>query len=218
MTALRIICELVAPVVTYHGLHLDGILAYAQVERMTAGAMLPQSASYYPLDLPLRCLWRNEAGVPLWASTDLLPETVAVQQTVYIHRRAMEPVMTTANLQTGKGRYKERRSPLPALATARLVAFADGDAQAIAGLLATVSSIGKKRIVTGAVKAWHIEEIEAFSLVDGAGRALRPIPHLYLYGEERAGGQMLAYSPPYWHAATRAKCVDAGEYVDAVAE
>lgn len=211
MTALRIVAELVAPVVSYHGLHLDGILAHAIVERQTAGAMLPQSAEYIPCDLPLRCLWRSAAEVPLWASTDLLPDGTSTSQAVYLHRRALEPTMTESNLKTGKGRYKERRSPLPATIARRLVAYADGDAQEIAALLAVVTSIGKKRIVGGAVREWIVEEVEEFSFVDGEGRALRPLPHLFLYGEERANGQQIAYSPPYWHIATRAWCVPVGQ-------
>lgn len=213
MTALRITAELAAPVINYHGLHLDGILAYAAVERETGGTMLPQSAEYIPCELPLACAWRSEAGVPLWASTDLLPDGAAAQDTVYLHRRALEPTMTGANLKTGKGRYKERRSPLPAIVTRRLVAYADGDAREIAALLATVGSIGKKRIVSGAVLEWRIEEVEEFSFIDGEGRARRPLPHLYLYGEERIDGALLAYSPPYWHVATRAMCAPTGALV-----
>jgi hypothetical protein len=210
MTALRITAILDAPVISYHGLHLDGILAHAVVERETAGAMLPQSPDYISIELPLRCLWRSVAGIPLWASTDLLPEGAFTQDTIWLHRRTLEPAMTIVNLHTGKGRYKERRSPLPALATDQLVAYVDGDISEIRELLSRISSIGKKRIVSGAVREWRVEEWTQFSLVDDAGRALRPIPHLYLYGEERSNGLLLAYSPPYWHVATRAMCVPTG--------
>lgn len=214
MTALRITCLLASPAVSYHGLHLDGILAHALVERDTAGAMLPQTPEYVPCELPLRCVWRSAASVPLWASTDLLPEAEAANDVIYLHRRALEPHMTAASMKTGKGRYKERRSPLPAIVTHRLVAYADGEAQEIVSLLQRVTSIGKKRIVAGVVREWIIEEIDEFSFTDGEGRALRPLPHLYIYGEERDDGSpVLGFSPPYWHIATRARCVPTGAQV-----
>lgn len=212
MTAVKVTAVLLQPVVSYSGLHLDGILAHAALERATGGAMLPQSARYVEVAIPLRVLWRNAAGVPLYASTDLLPWVTGWSATdvVWLHRRALEPHQTRANLKTGKGRYKERRSPMPALVTDRLVAYADGDMDEIAALLTRVTSIGKKRAVLGAVREWIVEPVDEFSFTDEAGHALRPIHHLYLYGEERGDGVTLAYSPPYWHVATRAVCVPTG--------
>lgn len=209
-SALRIIAILSQPVVSYHGLHFDGILAHAIVERETGGAGLPQTTAYVPCHLPLLCVWRSATGVPLWASTDLLPEGAVAHDVIYQHRRALEPTMTRANLKTGKGRYKERRSPLPALAAPALVAYAVGDAQEIASLLAGVTSIGKKRVWNGAVLQWKVEEVDDFSFIDEQGRARRPIPHEYWYCEEREGGVILSFSPPYWHVATRARCIPPG--------
>jgi hypothetical protein len=213
MTTLRITAFLDAPVVTYHGLHLDGILAHAVVERVTGGAMLPQTPDYVPVELPLRVAWYSPAGVPLWCSTDLLPVD-GTTDTLWMHRRALEPHYTRVNLQTGKGRYKERRSPLPALTATRLVAYVDGDADAIADLLRMVTSIGKKRLIAGRVREWRVEALEReFTFIED-GVALRPVPHLYLYGEERLEtGALLSYSPPYWHVATRAICVPCGASV-----
>lgn len=207
---LRVTARLAAPAISYDGLHLDGILAYAVLEELTHGMLVPQSGEYLRVPLPLRAAWWSASGVPLWRSTDLLPDAPAVADVVYLHRRALEPAMTRRNIQTGKGRHKEKRTPLPAVNNTVLVADVDGNADEIARLLATVSSIGKKRIVAGRVLEWTVEEIDAFSFFDATGRARRPVPLDYLGEPDSQAGAELAFSPPYWHRATRAWCVPTG--------
>ncbi len=206
---LRVTAYLASPVVTYHGLHLDGVLAYAVLEEATHGALVPQSGDYLLVPLPLRAVWRSPLGVPLWSSTDLLPDGAPPTGVQYWHRRALEPTMTTRNLLTTKGRHKERRTPMPALRPARLVADVDGNAEEIARLLATVTSIGKKRVSAGRVLEWTIEEIPTFSFFDETGAARRPVPLAYGGGDAAAGVE-IGFSPPYWHHATRASCVPPG--------
>lgn len=213
MEPLRITAHMAAPVVNYAGLHLDGILAYTVVEALTLGQMLPQTASYIYVPLPLRAQWHNVDGVPLWASTDMQPVGAFTEDTIYMHRRAPEPHMTLRSIHTTKGRHKELRTPMPALAANALTADVIGCGEEIARLLASVTSIGKKRGVNGAVLRWSIDSLPGgFSFIDEDGRARRPLPHAYLYNAEEAQkpAQIIGFSPPYWHIATRARCVPAG--------
>lgn len=117
--------------------------------------------------------------------------------------------MTQRNIQTGKGRYKELRSPLPTLQTETLVSDVLGDADAIAELLSRVSSIGKKRGSLGRVLEWRIEPIDEFSFFDDKQRARRPVPVAYC-GVKSDSAVEIGFSPPYWHRATRALCIPQG--------
>lgn len=209
---LRVTAELGDAVITYHGVHLDALLAYVVMGEAMRTNWIRWSPNYVTIPLPLDDVWRSETGVPLWASTDLLPEGEAVKDVMYLHRRAIEPTMSTRNIRTTAGRHKEKRTPMPVLVNKRLSAVCIGNGEEIARLLSSVSAIGKKNTVAGTVLRWLIEPITEFSFWDPDGRALRPVPldYLGLAQFETPSAVEVGYSPPYWYAETRAWCVPTG--------
>lgn len=214
MTPLRVEVDLADSVVTYDGLHFDSILSYAVAEEVTEGAMLPPKAPWTEVPLPLVALWRNRLGVPLWASTDLVPKRASVSSVRYWHKRGLEPAMSRRSIRLDKGKHKERRVPMPTIHAQTLIADVMGNGEEIARLLSVISSIGKKRNSAGAVLRWRIYEINRFELLDNAGCARRPIPVMYDLERDKGFrldvGQHIAFSPPYWHPETRDMCVPAG--------
>lgn len=103
---LRVSAVMSKPIIGYHALHLDSLLSAAMVGIATEGNGVPIAQGVYDMPLPLECLWRDERGIPLWASTDFAPVGHVVKSQIYYHRRALEPHMTTKNIHTGKGRHK----------------------------------------------------------------------------------------------------------------
>lgn len=213
--ALRVECHLADSVVNTGGIHLDAILGYAVVERETQGAML-DTQNYVRIPLPLAILWESRTGIPLYASTDLLPDDKAITSLRYWHRRAIEPSMTHKNIRTSAGRHKERRTPMQ-VTEGVLCADVIGNLEEIALLLQNVSAVGKKRTAAGAVREWKIYQITEFSLLNNQRKALRPIPLKYVtdkvtnhIDQEFA---WIGYSPPYWHVATRGVVIPTGAVV-----
>lgn len=214
MQPLRVTAKLGSAPVSYQGLHFDSILAAQVVAEATNGEMLPQSPRYTFVPLPLKMLWRNVVGVPLWASTDLVPDGEVIRDVQYMHRRAPEPKMQRKNIDTGAGRHKEKRTPMPTIVANELSADVYGNAEEIARLLADVSSVGKKRHSTGMVLEWQIEPIKAFSLIED-GKARRPLPVPAIYDAiALLDSTHISYSPPYWLAATRDFCVPTGAKIN----
>lgn len=207
---LRVSATMAAPLMTYHPVHLDGLLAFAVVEMLTQGQGLPNSAAPYYIPLPLRRLWESPTGLPLWAATDLMPEAEAVKSQVYFHRRAIAPTMTDAAIRTGKGRHKEKRSPIPSVSTRTMTADVIGNPDMLAALLKNVASIGKKHHASGAIASWGIEEIETFMLSDEQGRTRRPLPLEMFQPPMTALGQHIGFTPPYWLPAAQCMCIDSG--------
>lgn len=214
MIPLRVEVDLADSVVTYNGLHFDAILSYAVVEAVTRGAMLPPQSPYIEIPLPLAVLWRNRNDVPLYASTDLTPRGASVSAVRYWHKRSLEPSMSRKSIRVTKGVHKEKRVPMPTIHAQTLTADVIGNGDELARLLATVTSIGKKRNSAGAVLRWRIYEVDRFRLVDDAGFARRPLPVTYQLKRGQpvplAAGQHISFSPPYWHPATRDMCVPTG--------
>lgn len=211
MMPLRVVCYLAAPVVTYDDLHLDAILSYAVVEEQTRGALLGTNREYMRIPLPLAEHWRSPAGVPLWSSTTFRTSFEVVEDTRYLHRRALESRMTTRSIQTRKGRHKERRTPMPTHQVLQLQAECLGNAEEIGRLLSSVTAIGKKRASGfGVVSRWQIDEIDSFSFIQD-GQYARPTPFVAL--DPIPIGlplQQAGFSPPYWHAQTRTACIPRG--------
>lgn len=209
MQPLQITAHFDTPVVAYYSLHFDAILSHAVFTR-AIGNITPFE-DYLHIPLPLAALWHSPTGVPLWASTDMIPHEDAIRDELWLHRRALEPNMTHQNISTVKGRHKEKRTPLPALNTQTLTCFVIGDPNAIADLLRDVGSIGKKRHIAGAVRQWEIVPAPAFALQDEQFRLLRPVP-VSAVGEFPIDTPFawLGFSPPYWHTATHQICMPPG--------
>jgi len=200
--ALRVTVRFLSPIVHYEPLHLDAMLSYAVVYDATRGEMLSglSSGDAYYLPLPMQALWHSPSGLPLWASTDFAPQGEVVSDVTYAHKRALEPKMTSRNLTTGKGQFKEIRKPLPTIDANGFSADCVGNAEEIARLLNTTTGVGKKRAYGfGNVAEWIIEDIPEFNLYDEAEVPRRPLPAKYV-GAWRGDIMWGGWTPPYWLA------------------
>lgn len=184
MTPLTVIAHLRngAPVTQYgtEAIHLDGVLSKAVIYAALHCVTLPDSDDPYWLPLPLQVLWQHPDGRPLWAASGFYPVGDYVQENVYIHKR--NPSMhfsNNAKIETGKGRYMERRVPIPALIAESWEARCIGARIWIENLLELIDNIGKHRNRGfGAVARWEIREAQwspADIYSDGA-RLLRSLP------------------------------------------
>lgn len=191
-----------APLAAYDPVNLDNLLARAVVHQATRGALLPESPTPYALPVPLKCLWRSEQGLPLWACTPFRPEGQGVGDVTYWHKRAQPGTWTKGSLNFRNGRWMERRVPLPTIICQRWVAEAEGDPQEVARLLRGLAFVGKKRSQgLGEVESWTVEPLESFALVRD-GRLTRALPLLavsLLGGAMPEGGTVpVAWTPPQW--------------------
>jgi hypothetical protein len=200
--------------VSYDPLNLDNLLARAVVDEALAGRGLPLLAASdaYALPIPLRCLWRDEQGLPLWAATPFAPAGAVARDVHYWHKRLQSGAWTAGrggrlSLASAHGRWMERRVPQPALVAERFVARAVGDPAEVARLLGRITHLGKKRGAGfGAVARWEVAESDApFALVADTGdgpRLTRSLPaaavRLLDGGLPDGPPALVGWTPPQW--------------------
>jgi hypothetical protein len=191
--------------------HLDNLLARCLVDAATAGRGLPPLDGHgaYDLPVPLRCLWRDPDGLPMWACTPLLPEGAAAADAIYWHKRRQTGLMTRGGGKDGRfsiastdGRWMERRTPVPARLAERFVARAIGDGDAILALLRAVTHVGKHRARgLGEVETWAVAPAADFPLVrDGVLTRPLPVGALALLGDlaPDVAPAPVGWTPPQW--------------------
>ncbi len=196
-----------AAIAGYDPINLDNLLARAVVDEATEGLGLPAEPGAYALPAPLRCLWRSDDDLPLWAATQFAPASDAVKDVAYWHKRVQPGRFTGTktgrfSVSSTNGRYMERRVPLPTTVCDTWTAEAIGDPDEIARLLTGISYVGKRRSNGfGEVRAWRVEPMDEFRLARD-GRLLRPIP---ADAVELLGGMMpegepapVGWTPPQW--------------------
>lgn len=201
MEPLEIRLELHNGLAGYDPLNLDNLLARAVVEEATRGELLPDEPGAYALPVPLHCLWRSPDGLPLWAATPFVPQGLQAKDIAYWHKRQQSGVWTgtkrgTFGISSTKGRWMERRVPLPVIVAEYWTAQCVGNRAEIARLLGPLVHVGKRRSNGfGEVKRWQVNSGE-FALIRD-GRLARPIPALAI---ELLGGYMPegAPSPVGW--------------------
>ena len=198
-----------SPVGTYDAINLDNLLAAAVVIDCFGHNELPNSREPYQLPLPLRCLWRSEEGLPLWASTNFLPEGDSESDVIYWHKRAMSGRFTLAGngrplqLSTAHGRWMERRVPMPVRVCEKWTATCIGNPDEIVRLIGHIRYLGKKRAIGfGEVAYWTVEAVSAFELWDEQ-RLLRPVPEAAKeVFEDRVSfgvpSPLVGWTPPQW--------------------
>lgn len=187
----------------YDPLNLDNLLARCVLYDLTRGHNVPNSEEPYRLAIPCRCLWRAPNELPLWAATPFMPDGMSAQDQRYWHKRAQTGEFTrtksgTFSIAPTKGRYMERRVPLPTIVAERWVATCIGNATEIGRLLDTLYGIGKRR--WGEICDWMIEP-GAFDLIHG-GCLTRPFPALAIHlldGYMPTGAPPpIGWTPPEW--------------------
>lgn len=192
----------------YDPLNLDNLLARAVVVEATGGHLLPESQEPYTLPIPLRCLWRSPRGLPLWAATPFHPVGECETDVAYWHKRHQRGIWTGAPkgrfaITATKGRWMERRVPLPTRIADAWVAECVGNADEIARLLRAFSHVGKRRSNGfGEVQQWRILAVSTFTLMR-EGRLTRALPaeawpELGLAGIPDGEPAPVAWTPPQW--------------------
>jgi len=191
----------------YDLLNLDNLLARCIVNEVTGGRGLEPTEEPYNLPVPLRCLWRDDRGLPLWATTPLMPRGAEARDMHYWHKRAQTGRFTRVKsgrfvIRSTSGRWMERRVPLPVQIADHWEATCIGNAVEIGRLLDPLMHVGKRRAMgLGEIDHWEIEPAEAFYLVD-EDRLTRTFPALAI---ELLEGYMpteapspIGWTPPQW--------------------
>jgi len=195
----------------YDSLLLDNLLARCVVNEATEWMGLPpiDTAEGYLLPVPLKRLWVDPRGYPLWAATPFEPGPGAEGDTVYRHKRRQTGRFTgtkrgTFNISASTGRWMERRVPIPTTVAPYWEATCIGNACEIGRLLEQLRHVGKSRAAGfGAVDHWEIEPGE-FALVRDC-RLMRSLPGLaigLLEGRAVEGeAAPVGWTPPQWKPA-----------------
>lgn len=213
---MRITCELLNNrVVSFDPLFMDNILAAAVVRQATEGKGLPRNVdALYDIPLPLRCLWRDDEGRPLWAASCLLPVGSVEIDRDYLHKRHQSGRYTytkkgTFNIDPQRGRWMDRRFVVKSTVCDTLEAYAIGDPDKVADLLREIFQLGKHRNAGyGHIDRWTVEPMTVtdIDVVVRNGRLIRPIPE----AAAEALGITLCDDPgfaswtvPYWHGGSQ---------------
>lgn len=199
MIPLRVAVEVTGIMAGYNPLNLDNLLARLVVDRAFSGNQLDDTHSPYLLPAPLKIMWRHpQTGHPLYASNAFTPVGHNQHLTVWWHKRFVRPELARAeavkrkgDIQPSQGRYKEKRTPLPAQTASVWYADCIGDADSIAELLRLCNRIGKRRMAS--VEEWCIGKIEAFEYTRPV-----PVPYRHPNGDLPIDMQYCGWTPPYW--------------------
>jgi len=201
---LRVMLTVSGKVGGYDAPTLDGILARMVTDEALGGQTLDRSGSPYLLPVPLFRLWTDpETGLPLWAANPFAPHGPSERVTEYWHKRSIRP--THAKKQKGqktpykiKGRYKEKRVPLPAQTARHWWADCIGYRHEILRLMKNLDTLGKKRMAV--VQDVRVKRIDRF-------RMDRPVPVRYFDDEADVEPRgYTGWTPPYWLADAQAEC------------
>ncbi len=191
-----------APLCSYDPIHFDGLLAKAVVIAALKMQTLPDAVEPYWLPLPLAQLWTSDDGLPLWAASVLRPYGDTVGTEVYLHKRnAPMTFSNSAKLETGKGRYMERRIPVPTQVAFAWQARVIGNREWLNFLLPQFTNIGKHRSRgMGAVKEWRISDAgwTADDIVKDAGMLIKPIPEEAGLIAWPGSPVPVGWTPPQW--------------------
>lgn len=196
---LRITIEVSGPMAGYNDPTLDGILARLVTDEAFEGGALDGDFAPYLLPVPLYRLWTDPVtGLPLWASNHFAPGGESLQAESYWHKRMIRTEMVRQRPGQPqpyaiKGRYKEKRVPMPVKAAGCWEVDCIGDPEEIARLLRSLDAIGKKRMAL--VLGFDVQQIDQFTLK-------RPVPvHYFDDPTAVTNKQYVGWTPPYWPGA-----------------
>lgn len=149
MRPLRVSIQLVrnGRMTDYDAIHLDGLLARAVITEATQGKGLRDQEDGYWIPLPLKMLWRDEEGYPLWAASVIRPISPMAHDTYVRHKRnSGGHFHNRSNLQTRNGPWMERRIPTPVIVCENYEARCIGNLEAVQTLLDMFTHVGKLRL------------------------------------------------------------------------
>lgn len=163
--------------------YLDGLLAWAVLQVVTAGQGVPQNTpEAYWIPLPLRCLWVSADELPLWAASVFQPAGDLVQDVTYLHKRnPLGEFSRSARWNAKAGRWMERRRPLPTAGCNVWQARCIGNHAWVERLLVqNVGFLGKNRgIGFGEVADWEVAPAAFESPLVVDGRLAHALPVEY---------------------------------------
>lgn len=183
--------------------YLDGLLAWAVLQEVTAGQGVPQNTpEVYWIPLPLRCLWMSPEQLPLWETSVFQPMGDVVRDVTYLHKRNPPgEFSTSARWNTQAGRWMERRRPLPTVGCDVWEARCIGNRKWVEKLLVqNVGFLGKNRGVGfGEVADWKVTPATFDTSLVRDGRLTHAIPEAWpgklLIGE---APRRVGWTPPQW--------------------
>lgn len=232
---VRIAMKGYAQTANFAPINFDNLLAWCVQHEATLGAGLSSAVSRpYELPAPIRILWRDHNGYPLYASSALLHSPDAAKDTAYLHKRMQTGKFSKApkgapggklRLESNKGRDMERRVALPTATYSYCEAFCMGNAEEIKRLLRYVTNLGKRRHSGhGQISGFVVAEMPGLTARDcfvRDGRLTRafPLAAINLLEGAQPEGSIgnVAFSPPYWKEGMEARGWFAGTPVEPVA-
>lgn len=183
--------------------YLDGLLAWAVLQVVTAGQGVPQNTpEAFWIPLPLKCLWVSPEEWPLWAASVFMPQSDVIHDTTHVHKRnPLGEFSRSARWNTKAGRWMERRRPLPTSGCDVWQARCIGNREWIERLLVqNVAFLGKARgIGFGEVADWEVAPAAFVSPVVDGGRLIHALP--VDYPDKPCiteAPQRVGWTPPQW--------------------
>lgn len=171
--------------VNYQPQALDNLLAN-RVMKQAGLDELPDNPDCYDIPLPLKCLWRNSDGWPLWAASYFWPESETHQWSMVQHKRAITGQWSAGRgkdkklaLNKASGKHKEKRIPVPAetSATGRYTAYAIGHFETVCELLETVTQLsGRRGIGMGEIAYFEVAAVPHAPVLVNGSKLSRAIP------------------------------------------
>jgi CRISPR type IV-associated protein Csf3 len=172
--------------VNYQRQTLDNLLANQVVRQAVGCPDLPNNPDCYDIPLPLKCLWRNADGWPLWGASYFWPESEIYQWSMVQHKRAISGHWSTGRsknktlaINKASGKHKEKRIPVPAetSVSGRYIAMAIGHLETVCELLENVTQLsGRRGIGMGEVNYFEVSEVDYVDVLVVGGKLARAIP------------------------------------------
>ncbi len=206
-------------IVNYDPIHFDGLLARAVVEIATEGRLLADSEDGYWIPLPLKMLWQNDAGFPLWAASVLYPAAPHVDDVYVRHKRNPEGWLhNKPKLQTRNGPWMERRLPTPVQVCNVYEARCIGNLEWVQKLCDYFTHIGKLRlgrVINILVDPADYGDEDIFR---SDGDLLKPLPAQAGLIQWQAAPSLVGWTPPFWKPSLFAPGWRAGTRLESILE
>ena len=165
---------------------LDNLLAYQVMIRATNGKGLVDNPDCYDIPIPLKCLWRNKKGWPLWAASYFWPNSKTYQWSMVQHKRVITGHWSKGkgknrkiSLNKSAGKHKEKRIPVPVETSldGEYKAVAIGHFESVCELLQDVVMLsGRRGIGLGTIDYFEVKIVDNVEIFLQNEKLSRAIP------------------------------------------
>ncbi len=203
---LKITVGVTTPICIAHPwINFDGLLAHMLLRKVLGDdyRALPSKA---PLDvsklrLPIK-EYENDMGSFYHTSVSIFDTTALYTTTIYkrFHTGDIATLPTIKKkIRRGSGQFRDFMISLVYIPSNSVIFYVNGNKKEIEELLKGLPGLGKKTAIGfGSIKNISVEKVKNdYSLVNGKGKAMRPIPEWAL--KEYSESVRLAYTFPYWY-------------------